>query len=69
MSWYPLANKLLHHIEKCAISNKAIETSSRGPTEQYFYIWELYHGCLHKVKTVRWYPLIKEGQRSHKYAF
>ena len=24
---------------------------------------------LHKAKKVRWYPLIKEGQRSHKYAF
>ena len=38
---------------------------SRGPTEQYFYVWEPHCGCLHKVKKVQWYPLIKEGQRSH----
>ena len=42
---------------------------SRGPTEQHFYVWESHCGCLHKAKKVRWYPLIKKGQRSHKYAF
>ena len=41
---------------------------SRGPTEQCFCVLEPHHGCLLKVKKVRWYPLIKEGQRSHKYA-
>ena len=64
MSWYPLANKLLHHMEKCAISNKAIKTSSRGPTEQYCYVWEPYHGCLHKVRKVRWYPSLKKANRA-----
>ena len=66
MHWYPHANELL---QKCAISNKAINMHSRGPTKQYFYVWEPHHGYLHKVKKVRWYPLIKKGQRSHKYAF
>ena len=64
MRWYPHANKLLHHIEKCVISNKAINMHSRGPTEQSFAFWSL-----HKVKKVRSYPLIKKGQRSHTYAF
>ena len=36
MSWYPHATKLLHHIEKCVISNKAINIHYRGPTEQHF---------------------------------
>ena len=35
--WYPHANKLL---QKCVIFNKAINLHSRGPTEQYFYVWE-----------------------------
>ena len=69
MSWYPHAIKLLHNIEKCVISNKAINMHSGGLTEQFFCILEPHRGCLHKVKKVRWYPLIKEGQRSHKYAF
>ena len=60
--WYPHANKLL---QKYAISNKAINIHSRGPTEQHFFVWEPDCGCLHKVKKVPWYPLIKEGQRSH----
>ena len=25
--------------------------------------------CVHKVKKVCWYPHIREGQQSHKYAF
>ena len=66
MSWYPRVNKLL---QKCVIFNEAINMHSRGPAEQHFYIWEPHHGCLHKVKKVSWGPLIKEGQRSHKYAF
>ena len=69
MSWYPHAIKLLHLIEKCAISNEAINMHSRGPTEQYLCALEPHHGCLHKVKNVSWCPLIQEGQRSHKYAF
>ena len=64
-----MLSKLLHHTEKYSISNKAINMHSRGPTEQYFYVWEPYHGYLDKVKKVRWYPLIKKGQQSHKYAF
>ena len=39
---------------------------SRGPPEQYFYVLEPHRWCLHKVKKVCWYPLIKEGQWSHK---
>ena len=38
---------------------------SRGPTEQHFYIWEPHRGCLHKVKKVGSYPLIKKDQLSH----
>ena len=38
---------------------------SRGPTEQHFYVWEPHRGCLHKVKKVGSYPLIKKDQRSH----
>ena len=66
MRWYPHANKLL---QKCAISNKAINMHSRRPTEQYFCVLEPHRGCLHKTKKVHWYPLIGEGQRNHKYAF
>ena len=68
MSWYPHAIKLLH-IEKCVISNKAINMHSRGLMEQFFGVLEPHRGCLHKVKKVRWYPLIKEDKQSHKYAF
>ena len=42
---------------------------SRGPTEQYFCVMEPHRGCLDKVKKVSWYPLIKKGQQSYKYAF
>ena len=49
----PHANKLL---QKCAISNKAINMHSGGPAEQHFYVWEPHRGCLNKVKKVRWYP-------------
>ena len=38
LCWYPHANKLL---QKCAIFNKAINLHSRGPTEQYLYVWSL----------------------------
>ena len=61
----PHAIKLL---QKCVISNKVRNIHSRGPTEQHFYVWEPHRGCLNKVKKVRWYPLIKEGQQSHKCA-
>ena len=54
-AWYPHAIILLHHTEKYSISNKAINMHSRGPTEQYFYVWEPHCG----------YLLIKEGQRGH----
>ena len=37
---YPHANKLL---QKCVIVNEAINLHSRGPTEQYFYVWESHH--------------------------
>ena len=60
-AWYPHAIKLLHHTEKYSISNKAINMHSRGPTEQYFYIWEPHCGCLHKVKKVCWYPQLKRA--------
>ena len=63
MRWYPHANKLL---QKCVIFNKAMNLHSRGPTEQYFYVWESHCGCLHKVKKVCWCPFIGEGQQSHK---
>ena len=66
LCWYPHANKLL---QKCVISNEAINLHSRGPTEQYFYVWDPHCGCLHKVKKVCWCPFIGEGQQSHKYAF
>ena len=66
MHWYPHPIKLL---QKCAIFNEAINMHFRGPMEQHFYIWEPHRGCLNKVKKVRWYPLIREGQQSHKYAF
>ena len=69
MRWYPHANKLLHHIEKCAISNKAINMHPRGPMEQHLCVLEPHRGWLHKVKKVSWYPLMKKGQWSHKYAF
>ena len=69
MSQYPHAIKLLHHTEKCVISNKAINIHSRGPKEQFSCVLEPHRGCLHKVKKVSWYPLIKKGQRSHKCAF
>ena len=65
MCWYPHANELLHHIEKCVISNNAINMHSRWPTEQHFCALEPHHGCLHKVKEVCSYPLIKKGQWSH----
>ena len=61
MSWYPHANKLLHHIEKCEISNKAIKTSSRGPTQQYFYVCEPHLGCLNKVKKCPGTPSLKRA--------
>ena len=38
----PPANKLL---QKCVIFNKAINVHSRGPTEQYLYVWEPHRGC------------------------
>ena len=66
MCWYPHTNKLF---QKCVIFNETINLHSRGSTEQHFYVWEPRCGCLHKVKKVCWYSLIKEGQRSHKYAF
>ena len=59
MSWYPHAIKLL----------QAINLHSRGPTDQHLYVLEPHRGCLHNLKKVSWYPLIKEGQQSHKYAF
>ena len=65
----PHADKLLHHTEECVISNNAINIHSRGPTEQHFCALEPHRGCLHKVKKVCSYPLIKKGQRNHKYAF
>ena len=49
-------------------ANGAINMHSRGPTEQYLCALEAHHGCLHKVKKCPG-VLIKEGQRSHKYAF
>ena len=55
--------------KKCATFNEALNMHSRGPAEQHFYIWEPHHGCLNKVKKVRWCSLIKEGKWSHKYAF
>ena len=67
--WYPHAIKLLHHTEKYSVLNKAINMHSRGPTEQYFCVLEPHRRCLHKVKRMRWYPLIKKVQQSHKYAF
>ena len=66
LCWYPHANKLL---QKFAIFNKAINTHSRGLTEQHSYIWEPHCGCLHKVKKVCWCHFFGEGQQSHKYAF
>ena len=57
----PYAIKLLHHIEKCVISNKAINMHSRGPTKQYFYVWEPHRGYFHKVKKVFWYPPLKRA--------
>ena len=66
LCWYPHSNKLL---QKCVIFNKAINTHSRGSTEQHFYVWEPHRGCLHKVKKVCWCHFIGEGQQSHKYAF
>ena len=65
----PHADKLLHHTEECVISNNAINMHSRGPTEQHFCTLEPHRGCLHKVKKVCSYPLIKRGQRNDKYAF
>ena len=55
---YPHAKKLL---QKCVISNKAINMRSRGPTEQQFYVWKPHCGCLHKVKKVLWYPSLKRA--------
>ena len=49
--------------------SNAINMHSRGPMEQYFCVLEPHRGCLDKVKKVCWYPLIKEGQQSHKYTF
>ena len=81
MPWYPHAIKLLHHIKNALVTpsyqiapkmcdfQRSHKMHSRGPTEQHFYVWEPRCGYLHKAKKVRWYPLIKEGQRSHKYAF
>ena len=66
LCWYPHSNKLL---QKCMIFNKAINLHSRGPMEQYFYVWEPHRGCFHKVKKVCWCHFIREGQQSHKYAF
>ena len=42
LCWYLHAKKLL---QKCAILNKAINMHSRGPTEQYLYVWEPHRGC------------------------
>ena len=64
--WYPHAIKLLHHTEKYSISNQAINMHSGGPTEQYVCVLEPHRGHLHKAKKVRWYPLMKRGQQSHK---
>ena len=36
------SNELL---QKFVIFNKAINLHSRGPTEQYFYVWEPHRGC------------------------
>ena len=43
---------------------------SRGPTKQYFYVWQPHRGYLHKGKKVSWYPPppIEKGRWSHKYA-
>ena len=66
-------NALVPHpiklLQKCAIFNDVTNMHFRGPAEQHFCVWEPHRGCLNKVKKVRWYPLIGEGQRSHKYAF
>ena len=50
-------------------SIKAINTSYRGPTEQYFCTLEPHRGCLHTVKKVCSYPVIRKDQQSNKYAF
>ena len=60
----PHANELL---QKCAISNEVMNMHSRGPAEQHLYVWESHRGYLHKAEKVRWCPLIKKGQQSHKY--
>ena len=50
------------------LSNCSKNMHSRGPTEQHLCALEPHRGCLLKVKKVSWYPLIIEGQQSHKYA-
>ena len=55
---------LSNHIEKCVISNKAINMHSRWPTEQYFSALEPHSGCLHKVRKVFWYPSLKRANRA-----
>ena len=43
VSWVQMHSKLM--LQKCVIFNKAINMHSRGPTEQYFYVWESRCGC------------------------
>ena len=56
-------------LKNIPFQTKAINMHSRGPTEQYFCVLEPHRGCLHMVKKVRWYPLIKEAQESNKHVF
>ena len=67
-----LSIQWFHQIGKCAgtpmLSNCSKNMHSRGPTEQHLCALEPHRGCLLKVKKVSWYPLIIEGQQSHKYA-
>ena len=67
-----LSIQWFHQIGKCAgtpmLSNCSTNMHSRGPTEQHLCALEPHRGCLLKVKKVSWYPLIIEGQQSHKYA-
>ena len=61
MCWYPHGNKLLHHIEKCVISNNAINMYSRGPTEQHICTLEPHRECLHEVKKCDRTPSLKRA--------
>ena len=56
---YQIAPKMcdFKQSHKCALER------ANGAT---FYIWEPHCGYLHKAKKVHWYPVIKEGQPSHK---